>query len=81
MPSLQSVSIPAAHATKTNTPQIIAESTSVAYKGAPYDIQQKLRRVIEVWRQRVIFDPPVQDQIERNLDGSPPRTLLYHDVD
>lgn len=47
---------------------IIAESTSVAYKGAPYDIQQKLRRVIEVWRQRVIFDPPVQDQIERNLD-------------
>ncbi|KAK0659294.1 UPF0400 protein [Lasiodiplodia hormozganensis] len=47
---------------------IIAESTSVAYKGAPYDIQQKLRRVIEVWRQRVIFDAPVQDQIERNLD-------------
>ncbi|OJD31347.1 uncharacterized protein BKCO1_4900027 [Diplodia corticola] len=47
---------------------IIAESTSAAYKGAPYDIQQKLRRVIEVWRQRVIFDPPVQDQIERNLD-------------
>ncbi|EKG15188.1 RNA polymerase II large subunit CTD [Macrophomina phaseolina MS6] len=47
---------------------IIAECTAVAYKGAPYDIQQKLRRVIEVWRQRVIFDPPVQDQVERNLD-------------
>ncbi|KAL0258129.1 hypothetical protein SLS55_007301 [Diplodia seriata] len=47
---------------------IIAESTSAAYKGAPYDIQQKLRRVIEVWRQRVIFEPPVQDHIERNLD-------------
>ncbi|EOD46938.1 putative duf618 domain protein [Neofusicoccum parvum UCRNP2] len=47
---------------------IITESTSVAYKGAPYDIQQKLRRVIEVWRQRVIFDPPIQDQIEKSLD-------------
>ncbi|KAK7515502.1 RNA polymerase II-binding domain-containing protein [Phyllosticta citriasiana] len=47
---------------------IIAEGTAAAYKGAPYDIQQKIRRVIEVWRQRQIFETSVQDQVEKSLD-------------
>ncbi|KAK7536945.1 RNA polymerase II-binding domain-containing protein [Phyllosticta citribraziliensis] len=47
---------------------IMAEGTSAAYKGAPYEIQQKIRRVIEVWRQRQIFDTSVQDQVEKSLD-------------
>ena len=49
--------------------QIMAEGTAAAYKGAPYDIQQRIRRVIEVWRQRQIFDTAVQDQVEKSLDG------------
>ncbi|KAF2834958.1 DUF618-domain-containing protein [Patellaria atrata CBS 101060] len=47
---------------------IIAEATAVAYKGATQDIQQKLRRVIEVWRARQIFDQGVQEDLERRVD-------------
>ncbi|KAF2430755.1 DUF618-domain-containing protein [Tothia fuscella] len=47
---------------------IIAEATAIAYKGATIDIQQKIRRVVEVWRQRVIFDPPIQQDIEIRID-------------
>ncbi|KAJ9666190.1 hypothetical protein H2201_003624 [Coniosporium apollinis] len=47
---------------------IIAEATTTAYKGATHDVQQKLRRVIEVWRQRLIFDPAIQDAVERGVD-------------
>ncbi|KAF2646471.1 DUF618-domain-containing protein [Massarina eburnea CBS 473.64] len=47
---------------------IIVESTSVAYKGSGPDIQNKIRRVIEVWRQRNVFRPPIQDEIERALN-------------
>ncbi|KAB8211752.1 RNA polymerase II-binding domain-containing protein [Aspergillus parasiticus] len=47
---------------------IIAEATATAYKGASNDIQQKLRRVVEVWRQRAIFEPPIQDAVEARID-------------
>ncbi|KAK4502358.1 hypothetical protein PRZ48_005783 [Zasmidium cellare] len=47
---------------------IIAEAASLAYKGASQDIQGKLRRVIEVWRERRIFDPQIQTTIEKRLD-------------
>ncbi|KAF2197985.1 DUF618-domain-containing protein [Delitschia confertaspora ATCC 74209] len=47
---------------------IIAEATTAAYKGSPSDVQQKIRRVVEVWRQRQIFDVPIQDTIEKALD-------------
>ncbi|KAB8264515.1 RNA polymerase II-binding domain-containing protein [Aspergillus pseudonomiae] len=47
---------------------IIAEATATAYKGASNDIQQKLRRVVEVWRQRAIFEPPIQDAVEARVD-------------
>lgn len=33
------------------------------------DIQGKLRRVIEVWRQRNVFDIPVLDAIDARVDG------------
>lgn len=48
---------------------IIAEATAVAYKGATHDVQQKLRRVVEVWRQRQIFELPIQEAIEARIDG------------
>jgi regulator of Ty1 transposition protein 103 len=47
----------------------IAEATSLAYKGASLDVQQKLRRVVDVWRDRKIFEREVQDAMEAKLDG------------
>ncbi|KAA8648849.1 CTD-interacting domain-containing protein [Aspergillus tanneri] len=47
---------------------IIAEAVSTAYKGASNDIQQKLRRVVEVWRQRSIFELPIQEAVESRVD-------------
>lgn len=49
---------------------VVAEATAATYKGAPSDIQGKLRRVIEVWRDRTIFDPAIQAAIESRLDGT-----------
>ncbi|KAL4932663.1 CTD-interacting domain-containing protein [Aspergillus undulatus] len=47
---------------------VIAEAVAIAYKGASNDIQQKIRRVVEVWRQRNIFEPPIQDAVEARVD-------------
>jgi len=47
---------------------VIAEATATAYKGATNEVQQKLRRVVEVWRQRAIFETPIQDAIETRID-------------
>jgi regulator of Ty1 transposition protein 103 len=56
---------------------VIAEATASAYKGATNEVQQKLRRVVEVWRQRQIFEIPIQDAIEARIEGMlryyPPR--------
>jgi hypothetical protein len=48
---------------------VIAEATATAYKGATNEVQQKLRRVVEVWRQRQIFELPIQEAIEARIDG------------
>ena len=48
---------------------VIAEATAQAYKGATNEVQQKLRRVVEVWRQRQIFEAPIQDAIEARIEG------------
>lgn len=48
---------------------VIAEATASAYKGATNEVQQKLRRVVEVWRQRLIFELPIQEAIESRIDG------------
>lgn len=42
---------------------------AIAYKGASNEIQQKLRRVVEVWRQRMIFEQPIQRVIEARIEG------------
>ncbi|KAH7091620.1 RNA polymerase II-binding domain-containing protein [Paraphoma chrysanthemicola] len=47
---------------------ILAEATQTAYKGSPADIQNKIRRVVEVWRQRNIFALPVQQDVEKRLN-------------
>ncbi|RKF55349.1 UPF0400 protein [Golovinomyces cichoracearum] len=47
---------------------VIAEATATAYKGATSEVQNKLRRVVEVWRQRQIFELPIQEAIEARID-------------
>ncbi|EAT89665.1 hypothetical protein SNOG_02934 [Parastagonospora nodorum SN15] len=42
---------------------ILADATQIAYKGSPADTQNKIRRVVEVWRQRNIFNPAVQQEV------------------
>lgn len=48
---------------------VMAEATSVAYKGAPSEVQARLRRVVDVWKDRVIFEKPVQEAIDTRLNG------------
>ena len=48
---------------------IIAEATATAYRGATNEVQGKLRRVVEVWRARQIFDVSIQEAIEARIDG------------
>jgi regulator of Ty1 transposition protein 103 len=47
---------------------ILAEATTVAYRGSPSDIQNKIRRVVEVWRTRQIFTQAVQQAVEKSID-------------
>lgn len=48
---------------------VIAEATATAYKGATNEIQQKLKRVVQVWRERNVFEQPIQEAIEARMDG------------
>ncbi|RCI13718.1 hypothetical protein L249_8158 [Ophiocordyceps polyrhachis-furcata BCC 54312] len=47
---------------------VVAEATSIAYKGAPTEIQAKLKRVVDVWKDRSIFEAPIQGAIEARLE-------------
>jgi regulator of Ty1 transposition protein 103 len=58
---------------------VIAEATATAYKGATNEVQQKLRRVVEVWRQRQIFELPIQEAIESRIDGMPDLDIMRSD--
>ncbi|KAF2207079.1 hypothetical protein CERZMDRAFT_25827, partial [Cercospora zeae-maydis SCOH1-5] len=53
---------------KTAFEPLIADATASAYKGANPDVQGKIRRVVEVWRQRNIFDTTIQQGVEKKLD-------------
>lgn len=48
---------------------VIAEATATAYKGATAEVQNKLRRVVDVWRERNIFEQPIQAAVEARMDG------------
>lgn len=61
--------LPDAFQRRANAWKVIAEATAVAYKGASNEIQQKIRRVVEVWRQRSIFELPIQEAVEARVDG------------
>lgn len=49
--------------------KIVAEATAAAYKGSSNDIQQKIRRVVEVWRQRNVFEGPILDAVDARVNG------------
>ena len=49
-----------------------------AYKGAPSELQAKLRKVVAVWRDRSIFEGPIQAAIEARIDGM--FLTAYHGV-
>ncbi|KAH8652471.1 hypothetical protein BX600DRAFT_387140 [Xylariales sp. PMI_506] len=46
----------------------IAEGTATAYKGAPVDIQQRIRRVVDVWKERKVFEEPIQAAVDNRID-------------
>ncbi|KAI1336143.1 RNA polymerase II-binding domain-containing protein [Xylariaceae sp. FL0016] len=45
----------------------IAEGVATAYKGAPQDVQQRIRRVVDVWKERGVFEVPIQDAVEARI--------------
>ncbi|KAF2971203.1 hypothetical protein GQX73_g2333 [Xylaria multiplex] len=45
----------------------ITEAIAVAYKGAPHDVQQRIRRVVDVWRDRGVFEGPIQQAVEARI--------------
>ena len=49
---------------------IISEATALAYKNADANVRGKLRRVVEVWRQRNIFEQGIQEAVESRVDGT-----------
>ena len=55
---------------------VIAEATATAYKGATNEVQQKLERVVQVWRERNIFELPIQEAIESRIEGETSVTLM-----
>jgi regulator of Ty1 transposition protein 103 len=61
---------------------LMAEAVQTAYRSSTPDIQNKIRRVIEVWRTRNVFEGPIQDAIEARLEdidkakGTGKKTLM-----
>lgn len=55
----------------------IADAASVAYKGAPVDVQGKLRRVVDVWRERSIFNKEVLQDLDNRLSGEHPNMVTH----
>jgi len=43
---------------------VMADATTLAYKGASQDVQGKIKRVVEVWKQRSIFDVRILESVD-----------------
>lgn len=62
----------------------VAEAVAVAYKGAPHEVQQRIRRVVDVWRERGVFEGPIQQAVEARIQGEwcrKPVPLRHHVID
>ncbi|KAL2413165.1 hypothetical protein ABEF95_008957 [Exophiala dermatitidis] len=47
---------------------LMAEAIQTAYRSSPADVQGKIRRVVEVWRTRNVFEAPILEAIEARID-------------
>ncbi|OAP65230.1 hypothetical protein AYL99_01202 [Fonsecaea erecta] len=47
---------------------LMAEAIQTAYRSSPAEIQGKIRRVVEVWRTRNVFEVPILDAIDARVD-------------
>jgi regulator of Ty1 transposition protein 103 len=47
---------------------IMTEAVQTAYRSSTTEIQQKIHRLIEVWRARNVFKVSIQDAIKARLD-------------
>lgn len=47
---------------------LIGDATALAYKNASVEIQNKIKRVVEVWRQRGIFEKGIQEGVEKRVE-------------
>ena len=48
---------------------VMAEAIALAYKGAPSEIQTKIKRVVDVWRDRQVFEQAIQDAVDGRIAG------------
>jgi len=48
---------------------VIAEAMEIAYRGTTQAIQTKIRRVLDVWRTRNVFEPSVLGDIDQRFEG------------
>lgn len=46
----------------------MAEAIQTAYRSSPPEVQTKIRRVVEVWRTRNVFEAPILEAIEARID-------------
>ncbi|KAI0898119.1 DUF618-domain-containing protein [Annulohypoxylon nitens] len=46
---------------------VIAEAIATAYKGASADIQNRIQRVVDVWKDRNIFEKPILEAIDTRI--------------
>ncbi|KAI0881159.1 DUF618-domain-containing protein [Annulohypoxylon maeteangense] len=46
---------------------VIAEAVATAYKGASADIQNRIQRVVDVWKDREIFEKPIIEAIDTRI--------------
>ncbi|KAI1097036.1 DUF618-domain-containing protein [Rostrohypoxylon terebratum] len=46
---------------------VIAEAVATAYKGASADIQNRIQRVVDVWKDRDIFEKPILEAIDTRI--------------
>ncbi|EXJ64153.1 hypothetical protein A1O7_00489 [Cladophialophora yegresii CBS 114405] len=47
---------------------LMPEAIQTAYRSSPPEIQTKIRRVVEVWRTRNVFEVPILDAIDARMD-------------
>jgi len=48
---------------------VLPEAIAIAYKGAPSEVQGKIKRVIDVWRDRRVFEDAIQEAIDARIAG------------